>query len=70
MMIDPVRWKIEDHTRAKHRVLRSYLDAWIPIMGYQSKKAYQSDGMPPRLLLVNGFAGPGTYEGGEPGSPL
>jgi three-Cys-motif partner protein len=67
--MDPVRWKIEDHTRAKHRVLRSYLDAWIPIMGYQSKKAYQPDG-PPRLLLVDGFAGPGTYLDGEPGSPL
>ena len=67
--MDPVRWKIEDHTRAKHRVLRSYLNAWIPIMGYQSKKSYQLDG-PPRLLLVDGFAGPGTYLDGEPGSPL
>ena len=24
----------------------------------------------PRLLLVDGFAGPGQYAGGEPGSPL
>jgi hypothetical protein len=23
-----------------------------------------------RLVLVDGFAGPGVYEGGEPGSPI
>ena len=53
-------WSIEPHTAAKHRVLRKYLDRWIPIM------ATQSD----RLALIDGFAGPGEYAGGEPGSPL
>lgn len=59
-------WPRDDHTAAKHDVLRAYLDAWIPIMGYAALK-WEDE---PRLLLVDGFAGPGRYEGGEPGSPL
>jgi three-Cys-motif partner protein len=63
---DKTLWIREDHTAAKHEVLRAYLDAWIPIMGYAALK-FESE---PRLLLVDGFAGPGRYTGGEPGSPL
>jgi three-Cys-motif partner protein len=63
---DKTLWTREDHTAAKHEVLRAYLDAWIPIMGHASLK-FESE---PRLLLVDGFAGPGRYAGGEPGSPL
>ncbi len=69
-MSDPICWHLEDHTRAKHRVLRAYLDAWIPIMGQQALKARPFGEREPRLLLVDGFAGPGRYAGGEPGSPL
>lgn len=53
-------WVLEDHSRGKHAILRRYVQAWLPIM------ATQSD----RLVLVDGFAGPGRYTGGEPGSPL
>lgn len=53
-------WSIEEHTKAKHRILRGYLDAWLPIMS-------QHNG---RLVYVDGFAGPGIYAGGEPGSPI
>jgi len=53
-------WPIEGHTKAKHRILRGYLDAWLPIMS-------QHNG---RLVYVDGFAGPGIYAGGEPGSPI
>ena len=53
-------WPLEDHSRGKHAILRRYVQAWLPIM------ATQSD----RLVLVDGFAGPGRYRGGEPGSPL
>jgi three-Cys-motif partner protein len=67
-MTEPVLWSLDDHTRAKHQVLRKYLDGWIPIMGQQALKV--STGRPPALLLVDGFAGPGRYTGGEPGSPL
>src|SRR6266852_1169152 len=53
-------WPSEGHTKAKHRILRGYLDAWLPIMS-------QHNG---RLVYVDGFAGPGIYAGGEPGSPI
>lgn len=58
----PTIWACEPHTRAKHRILRGYLDAWFPILSKYPKAE--------RVLYVDGFAGPGVYEGGELGSPL
>lgn len=55
-----VLWELDPHTVAKHRLLRAYIDRWLPIMA-----KYQD-----RLLLVDGFAGPGRYVGGEDGSPV
>lgn len=60
MASDEILWKIEEHTRAKHRILRGYLEAWLPIIGSQF----------PGMNLIDGFAGPGEYENGEPGSPI
>ncbi|HET7444420.1 MAG TPA: three-Cys-motif partner protein TcmP [Solirubrobacterales bacterium] len=68
-MTEPVLWSLDDHTRAKHRVLSAYLKAWLPVMGQQTLKLRSRD-EPPRLLLVDGFCGPGRYETGEDGSPL
>lgn len=56
-----VIWKLEPHTRAKHAILRRYLDAWLPILSYAQF---------PKILFIDGFAGPGVYEGGEDGSPI
>lgn len=53
-------WPIEPHTNAKHQILRKYLDAWLPILGTYNK----------RIIYIDGFAGPGEYVGGEPGSPI
>jgi three-Cys-motif partner protein len=53
-------WQIDQHTKAKHRILRQYLQAWLPIVGSRY----------PRIRLIDGFAGPGQYAGGEPGSPI
>ena len=39
-------WPLEPHTRGKHRVLKSYLDAWLPIMGKRNR----------RILFIDGFA--------------
>ena len=44
----------------KHRVLRHYLNAWFPILARFNKQ----------ILFIDGFSGPGEYEGGEEGSPL
>lgn len=60
MKPDEVIWALEPHTAAKHTLLREYLHAWIPILGRREHK----------LILIDGFAGPGIYEGGEPGSPI
>jgi three-Cys-motif partner protein len=54
-------WALEPHTRAKHEILRRYLEAWTAIL---------SVGRFPTIAYVDGFAGPGTYAGGEDGSPL
>jgi three-Cys-motif partner protein len=53
-------WDIDSHSLAKHRILRLYLEAWLPILGTTH----------PRLRVVDGFAGPGRYVKGEPGSPV
>ncbi|MGU3643880.1 three-Cys-motif partner protein TcmP [Microbacterium sp. C23T] len=52
-------WPIEPHTAAKHQLLAQYLDAWFPILATHNK----------RVVFFDGFAGPGVYAGGEPGSP-
>jgi len=53
-------WPLEPHTAAKHAILREYLKAWLPIMSYRNE----------RIVYLDGFAGPGEYVGGEPGSPV
>lgn len=59
-MSTTVLWPLEPHTRAKHALLKSYLDRWFPILGKDHS----------RLNFIDGFAGPGEYEGGEDGSPI
>jgi three-Cys-motif partner protein len=53
-------WPLEPHTEAKHRLLQRYLGAWFPILSRSSG----------RIVFFDGFAGPGEFEGGEPGSPI
>ena len=57
---DDTLWELEAHSRGKHRILRAYMDTSFPIMTKYHR----------RVVVVNGFAGPGRYLGGEPGSPL
>lgn len=53
-------WSMDRHTQAKHEILRRYLGAWLPILLAKFGKA----------RIVDGFAGPGKYAGGESGSPI
>jgi len=53
-------WDLEAHSKGKHHILRRYIQAWLPIMSMSN----------PRIVIVDGFAGPGRYLGGEEGSPL
>ena len=60
MPIQDVVWDSPDHTKAKLAILKGYLDAWFPILGQRQ----------PKIVYIDGFAGPGTYAGGEEGSPV
>jgi len=44
----------------KHTILGKYLSVWIPILS-----SSKTD-----LIYIDGFAGPGEYKDGEPGSPI
>ena len=61
MSLDRTIWPAEPHTLAKIAILRDYLVAWFSIMGRSKCKP---------LLYIDGFAGPGEYTNGPPGSPL
>lgn len=68
----PTVWQAEPHTLVKHAILRRYLDAWLPILTQQARLLRQQYGSlgSREILFVDGFAGPGKYTGGEPGSPV
>ena len=53
-------WAMEPHTLAKHEILRRYLGAWFPILGKYN----------PSILYIDGFCGPGLYDGEQIGSPI
>ena len=54
-------WKAPfPHTKAKHKILKQYLQAWFPIMATTNE----------RIIYVDGFCGRGRYENGDLGSPL
>lgn len=65
-------WTAKPHTLVKHRILRRYLDAWFPILTRQAEILKQRFGSlnSREILFIDGFAGPGEYTGGEPGSPV
>ena len=54
-------WDLEPHTKAKHEILKRYMQAWMPIMGMRDL---------PQIAYIDGFAGPGRYSMGEDGSPI
>ena len=54
-------WELEPHTAAKHAILRRYMSAWLPIL---SHGGFQ------KLAYIDAFSGPGSYLGGEDGSPV
>lgn len=53
-------WEMEPHTKVKHEILQTYLEAWFPILSSVSD----------RIIYLDGFAGPGIYVGGGDGSPV
>ncbi|MEA2901404.1 MAG: hypothetical protein QOH36_1291 [Actinomycetota bacterium] len=62
MSPETVTWPLEPHTAAKHEILRRYLAAWYPKLA--------NSGYNQRLVILDGFCGPGIYDKGEKGSPI
>lgn len=56
-----VPWRPDQHTLAKERLYRKYVGKWMPIM----VRGYGGD-----VTYAEGFAGPGIYADGSPGSPV
>jgi three-Cys-motif partner protein len=64
MTAEPVLWVREAHTKAKHELLRAFFNKWVSI------HSEHFTGRRGALVRVyDGFAGPGVYAHGEPGSP-
>lgn len=58
-----VPWEILPHTVVKHEIYAHYLSRWFPIL-LTGQNAFRS------VTYAEGFAGPGIYSAGEPGSPV
>jgi three-Cys-motif partner protein len=65
MAKEPTTWEREDHTEAKHTLLRAFFNKWVSI--HSEAFAKRGGGL---VRVYDGFAGPGAYAGGESGSPL
>ncbi|MGO8906807.1 MAG: three-Cys-motif partner protein TcmP [Solirubrobacteraceae bacterium] len=65
MTSDPVTWPRDEHTKAKHDLLRAFFNKWVSI--HSQWFASRGGGL---VRIYDGFAGPGIYTGGEPGSPV
>jgi three-Cys-motif partner protein len=63
---DPVLWKRDEHTKAKHELLLAFFNKWVSV--HSGFFANQSGGG--LVRIYDGFAGPGMYLEGESGSPL
>lgn len=60
------KWVLKVHSAAKHQILHGYLGAWLAILG-QAKRG--NERAHHQLILIDGFAGRGTYVDGQAGSP-
>ena len=64
----PYQWVdgaiLKDHSKKKHQVLRRYLVEYLQVRCITPQQTRF------RFAIVDGFAGGGAYQGGEPGSPL
>lgn len=54
------KWVLKEHSQVKHDLLRKYLVAWARVLRDHF----------PSVVYIDGFAGRGQYEDGQPGSPL
>jgi len=65
MKASVVTWARDEHTKAKHDLLLAFFNKWVSI--HSEWFARHGGGL---VRIYDGFAGPGVYAGGEPGSPV
>jgi three-Cys-motif partner protein len=65
MSVDPVTWERDDHTAAKHDLLRAFFNKWVSV--HSEWFAARGGGL---VRIYDGFAGPGVYSGREAESPV
>jgi hypothetical protein len=65
MATEQITWSRDEHTKAKHDLLRAFFNKWVSI--HSEWFARQGGGV---VRIYDGFVGPGVYTGGEPGSPV
>lgn len=58
-------WELPAHSAAKHELLRRYLEGWYAKLAWAGARRPGS-----QLNFIDAFAGPGIFDGGEPGSPI
>jgi three-Cys-motif partner protein len=58
-------WSLPPHSAAKHEMLRRYLEVWYAKLASTGARRRGS-----QLNYIDAFAGPGIFDGGEPGSPI
>lgn len=56
-MLIEIPWVIEEQTKVKHGLLRSYIDPWMSILLSQQKLIRAKE----ELVYFDGFSGPGLY---------
>lgn len=56
-MQNQTTWTLEEHTEAKHLLLRAFIDAWLPIIGNQEIRVNSQNPVVqvPRLRLYLGL---------------
>ena len=59
-MPESTLWPADPHTFVKHALLERYTGAWFSILSTEHHHP----------VYIDGFAGPGEYEGGKLGSPI
>ncbi len=59
-MVRKYSWECKPRTKAKLEILNRYLGAWFSILANSGFR---------HVFYIDGFCGPGEYDGGEEGSP-
>lgn len=67
---DPKKWMMKQQTEIKHQILQEYLKRFAIILHRGNPALKRDRSAKTNLHYIDGFAGRGIYDGGQPGSPI